>query len=332
MTRSDVVDDARALADEVLLPAALATDGADLVPAAVLDAVAEAGLYGVFAPASVGGRDAGLVLPDVVEAVASGCLTTALVWVQHFGLLGSLLAPGGLGSEPVRAEWLTDACAGRRRGGIAFGGLLPGPPMLSAAPGAGGRWVLEGTAPWVSGWGRIDTLHVAARGPDDTVVHCALDAVERGGLSVARRRLAALDATGTVEATFAGVVVRAERVLRIEPYDPAASLGRSLRVNGSLALGVAHRCCALVGPSPLDDELVATRVAVDSASDDEMAAARARASAFAMKAATALVVRTGSRAVGLDDHAQRLHREAMFLLVFGSRPMIKDALLTSLVA
>lgn len=323
---------AQALADDVLFPAALGTDAADLVPSSVLDAVADAGLYGVFAPASVGGLDAGGDLPDVVEAVASGCLTTALVWVQHFGLLGSLLAPGALGSSSVREEWLAEACAGRRRGGIAFGGLLPGPPLLSAAPGAGGRWVLEGTAPWVSGWGLIDALHVAARGPDDTVVHVVLDAVEGSGLSVARRRLAAVDASGTVEATFAGVVARADRVLRVERYDPAASLGRSLRVNGSLALGVARRCCALIGPSPLDERLVAVRSGLDTASDDAMAAARAAASAFAVEAATALVVHTGSRAVGRDDHAQRLHREAMFLLVFGSRPMIKDALLASLLA
>lgn len=330
MTRSDLVIRAQTLADDVLLPAALSTDAADLVPSAVLDAMADAGLYGVFAPAAAGGLDGGGDLTDVVEAVASGCLTTALVWVQHFGLLGSLLAPGALGSEPVRREWLAEACAGRRRGGIAFGGLLPGPPLLSAAPVAGGRWVLEGMAPWVSGWGRIDTLHVAARGPDDTVVRVALDAVEGDGLSVARRRLAAVDASGTVSASFVGVVARAERVLRVEPYDPAASLGRSLRVNGSLALGVARRCCALIGPSPLDERLRAVRSALDTASDDAMAGARAAASAFAMEAATALVVHRGSRAVGRDDHAQRLHREAMFLLVFGSRPMIKDALLTSL--
>jgi hypothetical protein len=38
-------------------------------------------------------------------------------------------------------------------------------------------------------------------------------------------------------------------------------------------------------------------------------------------------VQTGSRAVLRDNHAQRLVREAAFLLVFGSRPAIKDALL-----
>jgi hypothetical protein len=41
-------------------------------------------------------------------------------------------------------------------------------------------------------------------------------------------------------------------------------------------------------------------------------------------------VRDGSRAVSVDQHAQRLAREALFLLVFGSRPGIKGALLRRL--
>jgi hypothetical protein len=49
-----------------------------------------------------------------------------------------------------------------------------------------------------------------------------------------------------------------------------------------------------------------------------------------MRAATALLVQAGSRGILLDQHAQRLAREAMFLLVFGSRPPIKDELLARL--
>jgi hypothetical protein len=41
-------------------------------------------------------------------------------------------------------------------------------------------------------------------------------------------------------------------------------------------------------------------------------------------------VRDGSRSVTVDQHAQRLAREALFLLVFGSRPGIKSALLRRL--
>ena len=45
-----------------------------------------------------------------------------------------------------------------------------------------------------------------------------------------------------------------------------------------------------------------------------------------MRAAAALVVTQGARAILADQDAQRLAREALFLLVFGSRPTIKQAL------
>ncbi len=52
-----------------------------------------------------------------------------------------------------------------------------------------------------------------------------------------------------------------------------------------------------------------------------------RASELAMRAAMTLLVSVGARAVLLHEHAQRLLREAAFLLVFGSRPAIHAALL-----
>jgi hypothetical protein len=46
-----------------------------------------------------------------------------------------------------------------------------------------------------------------------------------------------------------------------------------------------------------------------------------------MRAAVTLLVSVGARGVLLHEHAQRLVREAAFLLVFGSRPAIHAALL-----
>jgi alkylation response protein AidB-like acyl-CoA dehydrogenase len=260
-----------------------------------------------------------------VEAISSGCLTTSLVWCQHFGMLGNVV----FGANDLRERWAEDAARGRVRGGIAFGGLLPGPPILTATPAEGG-WVLDGRAPWVSGWGRIDLLHVAARGPDDTIVNVLIDATEAPGVVAERLRLAAVDASATVHLTFDGFAVSDERVMSVQPYDPANSLGTNLRLNGSLALGVAARCCDLIGPSPLDDQLIVRRDALDSATAEEMAAERASASGFAMQAATALMTHVGSRASLRDEHAQRLAREAQFLLIFGSRPMIRESLLATL--
>jgi hypothetical protein len=58
--------------------------------------------------------------------------------------------------------------------------------------------------------------------------------------------------------------------------------------------------------------------------------APAGASELAVRAAAALAVQDGSRSVTADQHAPRLAREALFLLVFGSRPGIKSALLRRL--
>jgi alkylation response protein AidB-like acyl-CoA dehydrogenase len=83
----------------------------------------------------------------------------------------------------------------------------------------------------------------------------------------------------------------------------------------------------LLRPSGLDAELDGCRAALDAATPEALPAARAAASELAMRAATTLAVASGARSVLRDHHAQRLVREAMFLLVFGSRPPIKAALL-----
>jgi hypothetical protein len=193
---------------------------------------------------------------------------------------------------------------------------------------------VDGTAPWVTGWGLVDLIMVVARGPDDSVVTLVMDAAGQPGLTASRQRLSAVDASVTVRLDFDGVVIPEERFVGQAPLDPAASTQpEGLRVNGSLALGVAGRCCRLLGPGPLDDELAACRERLDDALEAgaaAMAAARASASELAVRATAALAVRDGSTSITVDQHAQRLAREAVFLLVFGSRPAIKSALLHQL--
>jgi alkylation response protein AidB-like acyl-CoA dehydrogenase len=328
-TARDVLAAARELADDLLFPEAMRVDGLDVLPVAQLDALAALGLYGAPVPAEAGGL--GLDLETycaVVEELAGGCLTTTFVWLQHRGLVMTLAADGT--PPALRDRWLGPACRGEVRGGIALGGLLPGPPRLRARPDGGG-WRLDGDAPWVTGWGLIDLLLVVARTQDDRVVSLILDAAAQPGLTVTRERLAAVNASVTVRLGFDAVFVPAERQAGQGPFDPAESLRPDrMRVNGSLALGLVRRCARLLGPGPLDDELAACRERLDDAitvSPGVMAEARAAASELAVRAAAALAVRDGSRSAAVDQQVQRLAREALFLLVFGSRPGIKSALL-----
>lgn len=322
MAVDDVVEVSTRIAEDILLPAALETDRADLVPQENLDALAGAGLYGLFGPTDLGGWGADLPTgAAVVEAIASGCLTTALVWLQHHGLVGTLLM-----SDPtLREALLPDLVTGRRRAGIVFTGAMPGSP-LQARKKEDGAWVLDGRAPWVSGWGRVDTLLAAAGGPDDTVVTVILDDLDHPGISASRHRLAAVDASATVELAFDGVEVPAEHVVGNRLRSAGGSGTLALRLNGSLALGVIRRCCAIIGPSPLDAELDAVRAQLDSADTDGLPAARVAAAALATKATATLLVHVGSRSIETDNHAQRLAREAMFLLVFATGPEIRGGL------
>jgi len=299
-------------------------DEATSVPAAHLEALAGLGLYGAFAPEREGGLGLGLVeLCEVVEVLAAACLASTFVWIQHFRLLAAALdetAPATLTAQRA------NVIAGETKGGVVLGGALPGPALLRATPGARG-WSLEGFAPWVSGWGLVDELFVAARAPEDTVVNVLLASEEQPGLVAVRHQLAALDATCTVRLSFESVAVDQSQVLSRVPYAPEQEAGPGLRLNGSLALGVARRCCSLLGSARLDDELRRCRHHLNGADPEAMPQARARACELATRAAGALAVARGSSSVVRGDVAERSIREAALLLTFGSRPAIRSALL-----
>ncbi|MDQ1442374.1 MAG: hypothetical protein QOG97_2602 [Acidimicrobiaceae bacterium] len=325
------LESAQGIADELLFPTALATDAGERVPPSHLDRLAEAGLYGLFGPVEAGGLAAdpatGL---QVVEVLAGGCLTTTFVWIQHHS---ALLAVANSATPGLRERWLEAMCRGKCRAGIAIVGLRPGPDGVSARAVDGG-WLVNGVVPWVTGWGMIDVVHTVALAPGGQVVWALLDAVESPGLTCQPLRLVAVNASATVAVRFTDHFVPAERVTGVESATEwAAHEPRKLRTNGSLALGVARRCCRLLGPGsepgPLDAAVDACRAALDHAAlfdPDSLPAARAAASHLACRAAGDLVVATGSRSVLLDQHPQRLAREAMFLLVAAGRPAIREEL------
>ena len=149
----DIAETLRAEAKEV--------DSSDATSKQHFNALAAAGLYGAFAPLSVGGLELelGRACPTLSNELASACLTTTFVWIQHFRLLAALLDPAT--PENIR-ELLPRAVSGQLKGGVALGGLLPGPPRLTATESKDG-WRLDGDAPWVSGWGIVDVLFVTAR-------------------------------------------------------------------------------------------------------------------------------------------------------------------------
>ncbi|ANZ39893.1 hypothetical protein BBK82_31485 [Lentzea guizhouensis] len=311
------------IADEVLFPAAPEVERAGRVPGSHLDLLAEHGFYGLAAP------DSTLDVPDypavqrIVETIAGGCLTTTFVWMQHHG---AVMAVAESGNEPLRTRYLAELTAGRIRAGLAAGAAVrPGPPSLRATPVDGG-WLFDGTAPWVTGWGMVDVLHIAARTDDDLLVWALVDAVNSAEVTVVPVEMVAVQASRTVTMEVESLFVPHERVTStVSRAEHLKGDPESVRFTGSLALGVAGRALQLaaLGHAELD----AVRDALVGAQPDAVPRARANATELALRAAAALVVHNGSRAVLAHDHGQRLLREAGFLLVFGSRPGIRSALL-----
>jgi alkylation response protein AidB-like acyl-CoA dehydrogenase len=336
MTAADVLSRASRVAEDVLFPAALAVDAADAIPAGHFDALAAAGLYGLAGPAFADGLDADLAtLGGVIEIMSGGCLATTFVWLQHHSAVRALAASG---NPALRDQWLAPLCRGTRRAGIALGGARPGPPLLRARAVPGG-YVFDGSAPWVTGWDMIDVVHALARDDSGNLVAALLPAKVSATLAASRLELVAVNASRTVVLTFTSHFVPAELVSGVSPHAQWLARDASgLRPNGSLALGVARRCGALLGQlagqqrqsALLAAELAARRAALAAAGDAAGApsqpAARAAASAFAFQSAGVLVAAAGSQSILASEHPQRLAREALFLLVFGSRPAIKDSL------
>jgi alkylation response protein AidB-like acyl-CoA dehydrogenase len=299
-----------------LFPSANEIDALPVLPRERLDLLAAEGWYGLASPAL------GIEMSDVYPlnaAFAGGCLTTTFVWLQHHGTVAAC----GRGPEHVRA-WVAPLASGDVRSSVAFAGLLPH-PTLRARPD-GESWIIDGVAPWVTGWGLVDVIHVSARAPDDDVVWFIVDA-SSDGLRATPHRLLAVNASATVTLHLDGVRIGAERMTSRFPWaEWPARDAMGLRTNASMALGVAERCCRLLGPSALDDELAEIIAGLDAGDADTFPRGRAEASAFAVRAASALLTSVGSGAVECGTHAERLYREAGLLLVFGSRPSIKSEL------
>jgi hypothetical protein len=312
--QSNVVEIARRLADEVLLPDAEVVDAAQRVPSAHLAALDAAGLTGLAATApSLEER------VDVTAALAGGCLATAFVWLQHQGALGPVAAAAG----PV-ARFAPDLASGRLRGGVVITAVRgPAPMRLHGEPGA---WTVSGSALWVTGWGIADVLRVAAVAEDGSITTQLVDVGP--GMAADPAPLVAANASGTVTLTFDAVPVPDDRRIAAVSWDEwAAADAAGLAGNGALALGVAARAAAFTGSAALAAEVAETRAGLLAADVAELPAARAACSALAVRAAAALAAHDGGRSVIRGSRADRLLREAHFLIGFGSRPAIREDLL-----
>jgi alkylation response protein AidB-like acyl-CoA dehydrogenase len=339
-----LLDAARQVAEEVLTPAAEATDQAPVVPASHLEALAGAGLMGLYRPPAAPAA----VVREVYEVLAGACGVTFFVWVQHHAPVRMLAASA---NDGLRARYLEDLCAGRLLGGVAFAYLRrPGPPAVVATPVEGGYRV-DGEAPWVTSWGLAGVYAVAARMGQHVVfflVEADTSATPPGGCLHDRRpapayraspplALAAMNASSTVRLAFDGLFVPEDDVLSVVPFEQWQADDRLATAKPNpAAFGIAATCVRLLGDTPLAAELGECRrrsyALADAAEPDIDALLQARAQSLelSVRAATALVVATGGRAMSADHPAQRLLREAAFFTIQAQTPALRRATLAQL--
>ena len=338
---TQLVADAYRIADEVLFPAAGEVDRTGVIPQSHWDALASASLFGIAAPAEIGGPalDFAQVL-EIQEVLASGCLSTAFTWLQHHGVVISLASTS---NAALREELLQATISGTQRAGVAYAGVVPATPRMTATRTADG-WLIDGYAPFVSGWGIVDLLQISARDTDTDDVISAIIPADPTTPEIASTsmNLSAGNATRTAFLRVTNLAVPDARVVSRTSYpDFLANQNIGVRINGTLPFGIVRRATALLEQSAADDGLevaaarslreragtIRTRLDTSIADTPALLAARADAAQLGLDAAAALVSAHGGRSLLSGNNAERLARESMFTLVAASRPAVKDLLM-----
>lgn len=324
---------AREIADTVLFPVADSVDADGEIPTSHFEALAADGFYGLAALGAEGPSAAELV--DIVETLCGGCLATAFTWMQHHGVVGALASTT---NSALREQYWDAVLTGEVQGGVAYAGTIPSPPLLWARRVEGG-YVVDGIAPFVTGWGIVDILLVSARDEfDNSIVHSLVRASDAPGMSIEELPLIAARGSNTVRIAFDGFIIPDTHVTAVvddEQFQSTQLPG--LWFNGAMAMGVSRRAIAElkdlgVDVDPFLDQADQARSRLDRALHDrgDMSAARAGASELAVRVTAALVTSTGSRSLVGSNTAERLMREATFTLVAATRPGIKAALIERL--
>ncbi|MFF7607830.1 acyl-CoA dehydrogenase family protein [Streptomyces parvulus] len=343
-----LVTAAHRLADALLAPSAQRVDQ-DVVPAAHIEEIRRSGILGVSAPRESGGAGApDAVAREIAEILAGACCSTWFVQTQHHTPVRMLAraAPG----LAVRERLLRPLATGELLAGIAYAHVRAHPrvPVRATAERGGVRF--DGTVPWYTGWGLNDVMLLAGVTDSDEVVFAFADAREQPGLRAsAPMRLVALNAARTVSLTLDGLWVPEESVVLRTGREEFARVDLPRSTNTSPAVfGLAYAALDLLGASPGErDTADALRARVDEVRRrayrladhavphehlEERLALRARAYELLRAATTAAVVAGGGRATSVDSPAQRLAREAVFLLIQGQTAPVREAHLAALAA
>ncbi|OQR58745.1 acyl-CoA dehydrogenase [Streptomyces maremycinicus] len=319
-----LVTRARSLADDLLAPHAEQVDQGE-VPAIHLAEIRRSGLLGLNAPQEYGGAAApGAVVRETTEILAGACCSTWFVQAQHHTPVLTLAGNEG----PARERLLGPLATGELLSGVAYAHLRAYPRRPVRVTRERGGWRFDGTVPWYTGWGLNDVLLLAGVTDADEVLFAFTEARERPGLRPsAPLRLAALTAARTVSLELDGLWLPEDAVALRTAHGRWSAADRLRTVNANPAVfGLTEAALSLLDEAtaaPLRARLTEVRdrayALVDGAAPEEhladRLALRTQAHEVMRTATTAAVVTGGGRSMLLTNRAQRLAREALFLMV-----------------
>ena len=355
----DILSEARRLADDVFRPNAQAADMGEIhgQVGENIRVLARSGYFGLGISPEFGGFGADdAVRREYTELMASACGVTAFVQQQlHAG--GGFVGRGR--DVDLKQQLLPRFASGEELCGVAFSHLRrSGTPMVTAERVPGGYRV-SGKAPWITGWGILDSFILGAmRLPEMDHVYFYVPKAENSNTIQPGPRipLVVMNASDTVELTFEGLFLPDEFLLSERPVD---DLRRSdfCGISGHIYLplgcarGSVHHLHALASErsnvhfahaaeeimrevdSCRREALIWTGSCADLPDyKDHALRVRAAAIVLAVRAAHAAVTATGGNAHLLTNPAQRLLREAIFYTTTAQTPDVQNGTLDLLVS
>ena len=261
-------------------------------------------------------------------------------------------------NESLKQQYLPYLSQGQILVGIGFSHLRrQGNPMVKALPVEGG-YQLEGTVPWVTGFGFFQKFIGAATLPDDRAVYGMLPFTETvqqtGGIITFSKpmELGAMSATNTVTAELTNWFLPEEAVVLIKPAGAIHENDqRNVLHHGFHCLGNARAALDIIEAvyktkqlpfinqafDALNEELKHCQSAMmavieaDSQTWKERLRLRAWAINLAQRCSTAAVTVSGGAANYRHHAAQRVYREALVFTVSGQTTAVMAATLAKLV-
>ncbi len=158
-----IIDVARQITDEKIIPKRAELDETEEFPSDILDAIAQADLFGLYIPEEYGGFGGGcfdMVL--ALEQFARGCVGIATTFAASaLGAYPILIS----GSDEMKRKYLPDIAAGKRWAAFGLTEANAGSDASGIQTTAvldGDEWVINGTKQWITNGGEAQIYTVIA--------------------------------------------------------------------------------------------------------------------------------------------------------------------------